>query len=70
MTNLYTPEAVLSHYTRAELDSMIECLQQECAEAGDRDGVSICIRALDGVQHCRRWCAMQIANANDRRDND
>jgi hypothetical protein len=70
MPNLYTPEAVLSHYTDAELDSMIKCLEQECAEAGDSNGVHICIRALDGMYLCRRWCAMQIANANDRRDND
>ena len=70
MPNLYTPEAVLAFYSAAELDAMIACLEQECGEAGDLDGVSICRRALDGVQHCRRWCAMQIANANDRRDND
>ena len=70
MPNLYTPEADLSHYTRAELDSMIECLEQECNKAGDLDAANICRRALDGVQYCRRWCAMQIAHANDRRDND
>lgn len=64
MPNLFTGAAVLAHYTPAELDEKIERLERECGEAGDRDGVRVCRRALAGVAVARRVCATWIALAN------
>lgn len=69
MPNLYTAAAVLSWHSRIHLDALIRKLEQECRDAGDTEGARTCIFALDGKPRARRWCAEQIAYANDRAAN-